>query len=588
MKILSINCGSSSIKATLIDPQEPSGRFEIHVDEIGGANGRLLFDGQSEPLRDADGNSALEKIFAVLRPRLDGAQPKAIAHRVVHGGERFVRPTLIDESVMADLISVSELAPLHNPPAIEGIRAARKYFPTLPHVAIFDTAFHTTLPPRARDYALPQELRERFAIRRFGFHGTNHAHVMQAVAKYLKTAPQQLRIISCHLGNGASAAAIEYGRSVETSMGMTPLEGLVMGTRAGDLDPGAIVALMRDAKMNLDELDRLLNKGAGLKGLTGTNDLREIDSRAAQGDEACRAALTLYSHRVRKYIGAYAAAMGGVDVIAFTGGIGEGSAPMRARILQRLEFLGAHLDIDRNADAHVTHELPVISIADAASHVKLLAVRADEELEMARETADLLERTARQIGAVRIPVAVSARHAHLSQHTLDELFGAGYQLKPRTALSQIGQYAAQETVTLIGPHGRVENVRLMGPPRAQDQIEISRTDEFALGIDAPVRISGDVNNTPGITIEGPRGRVTIASGVICARRHIHMGTADAKRLGVRDHDKVRVRIDSEGRDLVFEDVVVRVSPDFKLELHLDTDEANAAGVDARTTAELLL
>ncbi|HEU4654193.1 MAG TPA: phosphate propanoyltransferase, partial [Steroidobacteraceae bacterium] len=185
------------------------------------------------------------------------------------------------------------------------------------------------------------------------------------------------------------------------------------------------------------------------------------------------------------------------------------------------------------------------------------------------------------------PVAVSARHAHLSQSTIDTLFGDGYRLKQRTALSQTGQYSAQETVTLVGPRGKLEHVRLMGPPRDSDQIEISRSDEFVLGIDAPVRISGDVANTPGITIEGSQGRATIPHGVICARRHIHMNTADAERFDVKDHETVRVRIDSSGRDLIFDDVVVRVSPDFKLELHLDTDEANAAGVDSSATAELV-
>jgi acetate kinase len=275
-------------------------------------------------------------------------------------------------------------------------------------------------------------------------------------------------------------------------------------------------------------------------------------------------------------------------VIAFTGGIGEGSASMRNRILQRLEFLGARMSVDRNSEVRVTHEDPVQSIAEEDSRVQLLVVRADEELQMVKETAELLKLAAKAAGPLRIPVAVSARHAHLSQRTLDQLFGSGYRLQPKTALSQTGQFSAQETVTLIGPRGNLERVRLMGPPRNQDQVEISRTDEFLLGIDAPVRISGDISNTPGTTIEGPRGRVTLASGVICARRHVHMSTADAQRLGLKDHDTVRVRIDSAGRDLIFDDVVVRVSADFKLELHLDTDEANAAGVDPNTTAELLL
>ena len=585
MNILALNCGSSSIKAAVIDVAPAQRAIEILVDELGAKNCTLRVDGGTESLPNADVRAALTRVLAIIGERSE-LQLGAVAHRIVHGGETFVRPTRIDDAVMDDLISVSKLAPLHNPPALEGIRAARASFPSLPHIGVFDTAFHSTLPPRARDYALPTELREKLGIRRFGFHGTNHAHVMSSVASFLKTTPQELRIVSCHLGNGASAAAIEYGRSIETSMGMTPLEGLVMGTRAGDVDPGVLIAIQREAKLDVDQLDELLNKRCGLKGLTGTNDVREIEQRASQGDESCRAALTLYSHRVRKYIGAYAAVMGGVDVIAFTGGVGEGSASMRNRILQRLEFLGARIDVDRNHDARVTHALPVQSIADEGSRVKLLVVCADEELQMARDAAELLK-ASKAAGPQRIPVAVSARHAHLSQRTIDGLFGAGYQLQPRTALSQTGQYAAQESVTLVGPRGTLERVRLMGPPRAQDQIEISRSDEFLLGIDAPVRISGDVSNTPGITLEGPKGRVRIASGVICARRHIHMSTADAERLGLRDHDTVRVRIDSAGRDLVFEDVAVRVSPEFKLELHLDTDEANAAGVDSNTTAELL-
>jgi acetate kinase len=589
MNILALNCGSSSIKAAVIDAAVGERTVEIHVDKLGAPQCRVQIDKDFEPLPNADARAALTKIMDIVSQRVrSGLKLSAIAHRVVHGGKRFVRPTRIDDAVMSDLFAVSKLAPLHNPPALDGIRAARERFPDQPHVAIFDTAFHATLPPRARDYALPIELREKFGIRRFGFHGTNHAHVMRSVAAFLKSTPQQLRIVSCHLGNGSSAAAIEYGRSIDTSMGMTPLEGLVMGTRAGDVDPGVLVTLQREANMNVDALDELLNKQSGLLGLTGTNDVRDIEQRAAQGDDTCRAALTLYSHRVRKYIGAYAAVMGGVDVIAFTGGIGEGSASMRNRILQRLEFLGARMSVDSNSDVRVTHEQPVQSIADEASRVQILVVRADEELQMARETADLLGLASKVPGPHRIPIAVSARHAHLSQRSLDGLFGSHYQLQPRTALSQTGQFSAQETVTLIGPRGKLEHVRLMGPPRAQDQIEISRTDEFMLGVDAPVRVSGDVSNTPGITIEGPLGRVTISSGVICARRHIHMGTADAERFGVKDHDTVRVRIDSSGRDLVFEDVVVRVSPEFKLELHLDTDEANAAGVDANSTAELLL
>ena len=485
-----------------------------------------------------------------------------------------------------ELESLGRLAPLHNPPALSALQLARNSFPDVPHVAVFDTAFHGTLPRRAREYALPQAIRTGYGARRYGFHGLSHANVMSRVAERLATTPQSLRIVSSHLGNGASVAAIEYGRSVETSMGMTPLEGLVMGTRAGDVDPGLLVELLRDR--DRAGLDRLLNQESGLVGLAGTQDMRDIEERAAAGDEDCRLAVAVYAHRVRKYIGAYAATMGGVDAIAFTGGVGENSALVRHRCLQRLEFLGAVLDEDRNRDARVDGADSAVTISGDESRVRLFVVRADEEREMAMQAAALLAGRTVPRAPARIPVAISARHAHLSQPTIGRLFGDGYRLVPRAPLSQTGQFSAEETVTLVGPRGRLTKVRLMGPPREHDQVEISRTDEFVLGVDAPVRISGDLANTPGITIEGPEGRVTLASGLICARRHIHMSPDDARRLGVRDCEVIAVRIDTDGRDLQFGDVMVRVSPQFRLELHLDTDEANAAGVREGDYAELVV
>lgn len=587
MQILSINCGSSSIKVALIDALAKRRLLEMRVEEIGKRNCRWVSHGDTRSL-DAQTSfeDAAELLLNEVRSATGGQEIRALAHRVVHGGERFVAPTRIDDSVLTELDAVSKLAPLHNLPALAALRVAMKVLPDLPHIAVFDTAFHATLPKRAREYALPRDVVERLGIRRFGFHGTSHAHVASAVAQYLRAKPQDLRVISCHLGNGASVTAIEYGRSVETSMGMTPLEGLIMGTRAGDLDPGVLLELMRDG-MDAEALDNLLNRRSGLSGLTGTNDMREIEKRAAEGDELCRLAITLYSHRVRKYIGSYAAVMGGVDVIAFTGGIGENSALIRHRCTQRLDFLGAVLDEDRNRDAKLSGEAPIAEISDERSRTRIVIVKADEELSIALEACALLESEQRKSGPTRIPVAVSARHAHLSQATVERLFGPGYQLKIHKMLSQTGQYAAQETVTLIGPRGRISGVRLMGPPRGHDQVEISRTDEFVLGIDAPVRISGDLANTPGITIEGPAGTTTIPSGVITARRHIHMNPDDARRFGVRDCDVVEVRIDSEGRDLTFGDVTVRVHPTFTLEMHLDTDEANAAGIERGDVGELV-
>ena len=578
MRILAFNCGSSSIKVAVIESESGDRSFELRIEGIGGISPRMAVGARiielSPPL---DQRAATETLLTELRNRwAEVGTLDAVVHRVVHGGGLFSAPTLVDDGVLGRLSDLENLAPLHNPPAIGVIRSARELFANLPHVLVFDTAFHATLPARAREYALPAELRTRFNIRRHGFHGISHGDVARRAATQLHKIPQELRAISCHLGSGASIAAIEYGRSVETSMGMTPLEGLVMGTRAGDLDPGVVLELSRH--LTDVELTTLLNKNAGLVGLTGSSDLQAIEHRAAEGDEACRLALALYTHRIRKYIGAYAAVMGGVDVIAFTGGVGEHSALVRHRCLQRLDFLGARLDEEANRTAKVNARAPICDVSHGDSRVRILVVRADEESEMAREAALLLARAGKPARIARVPVAISARHAHLSQPTIEKLFGAGYRLTARQELTQTGQFSAQETVRLIGPRGSIDHVRLMGPPRARDQVEISRSDEFTLGIDAPVRISGDLANTPGVTLEGPRGRVTIADGVICARRHIHMSPTDAVRLGVDDCDTVSVKIDSDGRDLIFNDVSVRVAPQFNLELHLDTDEANAAGI----------
>lgn len=585
MSIIALNCGSSSIKCAVLEGAPLQRILDARVEQIGTSDTRLRIDGETRSIQAASVESAVSTLLDELAGRLENRRLEGVVHRVVHGAERFTRPTRIDDAVVSALEALGSLAPLHNPPAVAAIRATRRAFGDIPHFAVFDTSFHATLPPRAREYALPPAICKQYGIRRFGFHGISHEYLMQRVAAHLRSSPRDLRIISCHLGNGSSIAAIEYGRSVETSMGMTPLEGLVMGTRGGDLDPGLLLELMRGH--DRAALERLLTRNAGLLGMTGTNDMRDIERCAGEGDESCRLALNVYAHRVRKYIGAYAATMGGVDAIAFTGGIGENSALIRHRCLQRLDFLGAVLDEDLNRDAFKDSSRDCAELSAPGSRVRLLAVRADEELAMAEMIAPLLA-APRAAHDARIPIAVSARHAHLSQRTLDELFGAGFQLTARTALSQTGQFAAQETIALIGPRGRIDKVRLMGPVRKEDQIEISRSDEFALGVDAPVRVSGDLSNTPGVTIEGPLGRLTLHSGLIAARRHIHMNVDDAARLGVADHEIVSVRIDSASRDLTFSDVTVRVHPAYTLELHLDTDEANAAGVRQGDMAQLVV
>lgn len=600
MRILALNSGSSSIKCVLLDSTTETSVFRFRVENIGAEESRLLADGNSQSLGKLTFASAVDIAMREIERRLANGTCDAVVHRIVHGGSTFTRPTLVTDAVLKTIEDLSSLAPLHNPPALAVLRAAQKSLGTVPHIAVFDTAFHSTLPSRAREYALPRAVAEKYGLRRYGFHGINHAHVAQATASFLKTTPQSLRIISCHLGNGASVAAIEHGNSVETSMGMTPLEGLMMGSRAGDVDAGILLHLLQSGDFDGAKLDRMLNKESGLVGFAGTFDFRAIEERAAAGDEGCRQAITLYAHRIRKYVGAYAAVMGGVDAIVFTAGIGEHSAIMRHRVSQRFDYLGAAIDEDRNRDVKLSAEKPVIDISAATSRTKVLVVEADEERQMVREAVKLLSGSPQPsvvrsvssqpvevLPSLRIPVAVSARHAHLTVATIENLFGKGYELKKRVDLSQHGQFAAQESIALIGPKGRIDKVRVMGPPRKQDQIEITRTDEFALGIDAPVRLSGDLANTPGITIEGPLGRVTITSGVICALRHIHMSPSDGQRFGVDDHDTVAVKIDSDGRDLTFSDVMVRISPDYSLEMHLDTDEANAAGVVPKQEGEII-
>ena len=589
MHILVINCGSSSIKADVIDHLSGDVRTTLHIERLGGAGpiGRINGERFAFDNTDVDHEQSLaEALPRLLEAMPDDAELSGVGHRVVHGGEHFQSPVRIDDDVEATIDSLRELAPLHNPVNLAGIRAARARLPKIPHVAVFDTAFHATLPTRARAYAIPQELAEEQDFRRYGFHGISHEFVASRAAHYLDADLRDLRLITCHLGNGASVCAVEYGRSIETSMGMTPLEGLVMGTRSGDIDPGIIIQLMRQDDYDVDAVDELLNNESGLAGLSGVgNDLRDIEDRAADGDDRCRLAIQVFAHRLRKYVGAYAAVMGGVDAIVFTAGIGENSSLIRHRVGQRLQFLGAHLDEELNRDVTVNNDNPVERISEPTSRTHLLVAETDESRAIAEDTSQLVVDQDRldDTNHRPIPVAVSARHVHLRQKTVEELFGDNHELTPRNELSQPGQFAAEETVDIIGPKSTIKSVRILGPTRDINQVEISRTDEFALGVDAPVRASGDIENTPGIILEGPEGRVELNRGVICAWRHIHMTPDDADHFGVEDRDVVEVAVSSGERSLVYGDVLVRVSPDFRLEMHIDTDEGNAAnlGRDAK-------
>ncbi len=568
MNVLVLNSGSSSIKYQVIDTVSSAVLLKGLVERVG------------QGITHGD---ALAQMLEAARPLTIAA----VGHRVVHGGDKFIDAARIDDEVEKQIEACVPLAPLHNPPNLAGIRALRAALPGVPQVAVFDTAFHARMPRRARTYAIDQEVAQKHGLRRYGFHGTSHAFVAHLAAQHLQRPLNELRLITLHLGNGASACAVELGHSTETSMGLTPLEGLVMGTRAGDLDAGVVLALLRSGEFDVKSVDALLNTKSGLTGLSGVgNDLRDIEQRASDGDDRCRLAVAVFAHRVRKYIGAYAATMGGLDAIVLTGGIGENAVAMRRRILQRLDFLGLLLDEDANADAKVSREKPVCTVSSEVSRVAALVVKTDEELSIARQTAALVADQTAVKNPRPIPVAISARHLHLDVATFALLFGAEARPTKLRDISQPGQYACEEKVNVIGPRNRIDGVRLLGPLRSACQVEVSRTDEFVLGVDAPIRDSGKTVGSAPITLEGPKGTVQLKEGLICAKRHIHMTPEDGAAYGVVDGDEVEVAIAGGPRPLIFGDVLVRVSPKYKLEMHLDTDEANAAELNQGAEGQL--
>jgi len=597
-KILVVNCGSSSLKYACFNTENEAQTVRGVIERIGASGTRLVHQGPrgevTRELPQGGYQEAFEAMVRVLSSKDTGviAAPSEITvmgHRVVHGGERFSEAVVIDDAVLRELEGLSPLAPLHNPVNVIGIREGRRVFPSVPHVAVFDTAFHHTLPSFAYLYGLPYDCYEKRGVRRYGFHGTSHAYVCLRAAQHLQRRVNELEIVSCHLGNGASLCAVDHGRSVDTTMGFTPGEGLIMGTRCGDLDAGIVTYLEREQGLTGAQIDELVNKRSGLLGLSGiSSDMREIEKAAEAGDHRALVALKTFCYRVRKYIGAYLAAMGGLDVLVFTGGIGQGSSGVRTLALQGLQCMGIHLDETRNRDARGFDEICRISADDSA--VTVLVVPTDEARMIARETLRALGRSyLKHVWEAHrrepIPIEVSAHHIHLRQEDVEALFGPGHQLTRESDLSQPGQFACTEQLAITGPKGRVERVRVLGPARKATQVEISMTEQFKLGIHPPIRESGDLQSTPGCVLEGPTGSVTLDQGVICALRHVHMAPADALRYGVKDKSTVRVRVPGD-RELIFGDVRVRVSPDYRLAMHIDTDEANAANLKTGTLGYL--
>ena len=394
MKILVINSGSSSIKYRLFDMMDKSVLATGLLEQIGETGSRLTHrsrstqDDMAEIVRTRPvenhqaGFQLIASVFKETGAVGDTAELFGIGHRVVHGGEKFREPTLINPEVIETIRRLIPLAPLHNPANLIGIEVALASARKVPQVAVFDTAFHHSIPPYAFHYGLPQALYAEHGVRRYGFHGTSHFYVAKQAAIHLKRSLTSLNLITLHLGNGASVTAIKNGKSVDTSMGMTPLEGLIMGTRSGDIDPAIIFYLGRQTGCSPQEIESMLNKQSGLKGICGLNDMREIGQLAAKGDKAARLAIDMYCYRVKKYVGAYYAAMGRVDALVFTGGIGENAADIRSHCCRGLSQLG--IEVDDNKNNLKTKE--ILEIQSTTGAVRLLVIPTDEELEIAEQT----------------------------------------------------------------------------------------------------------------------------------------------------------------------------------------------------------
>ncbi|MGY0372111.1 acetate kinase [Clostridium sp. JNZ J1-5] len=397
MKILVINCGSSSLKYQLIDMTTETPLAQGLVERIG-LEGSILtqkVNGEKyiiqEPMKDH--KKAIELVLGALVDKEHGvisdmSEITAVGHRVVHGGEKYAGSVLIDEGVMKALDEFIKLAPLHNPPNIIGINACKELMPTTPMVGVFDTAFHQTLPKHAYMYSLPYELYKEHGVRKYGFHGTSHKYVSSVAAEMLGKNIEDLKIITCHLGNGASLSAVKNGKCVDTTMGFTPLAGLAMGTRCGNVDPAIVTFLMKELNLSIEEVDNLMNKKSGVFGISGvSSDFRDIEAAAAEGNERAQLALDMFKYRVIQYVGAYTAVMGGVDAIVFTAGLGENGIEIREEIGNALSFAGTKVDSEKN---NVRGEARIISTDD--SKVKLMVIPTNEELMIARDTKEIVEK----------------------------------------------------------------------------------------------------------------------------------------------------------------------------------------------------
>ena len=588
MRVLAIKSGTLSLHYSYFDTGSDRALAWGTVGGIGTSAGQHNYHGPNGQLREslslASHGEAFLAVAKALTHPIQGVlvsldQLDVIGHYVAHGGSQWTRPLFITDEAKRGIEECVTLAPLHIPANLLGIEECERLMPGIPQIAVFDTAFHQTMPPAAYAYPIPRDLNGKHELRRYGYHGILHEFAGNCAARHLGRSFGQLKMITCYLDHGASIAAIEYGRCIDTSMGLTPLEGMPTVTRSGSVDPGLVLQMQNRHSLTDTQLNEFLSRNSGLKALA--------KSSGADGDFSWDAkngnsAVQYFCYQAKKYVGAYLAALGDADVLVFTGSVAQGQAAVRAQVCQDLAPVGILLDDAANADA-VVGAGAVVEISDRRSHVRVLLVGADEQQMIARLAVETLQRTGVSFSQARrprqsIPVTVSAHHVHLTKEHFERLFGAGKEMTWHADLGQPGQFACKENVTLVGPRGRIDRVRVLGPYRNASQVEISKTEAFKLGVNPPIRASGALQDTPGIRLEGSAGAVELERGVICALRHIHITPDDALAFGLRNKDVVSVQIRDGERSLGFGSVLVRVHPQSGLEMHIDTDEANAAGI----------
>ncbi len=589
-RVLAVHGTPGSLRYRYYDTANEMNNTEGEVEGLDTGRAVHTSHGVRWEKREPVGNSLAEAVAAVVTGLVDRAgagSPEglglaAVGHQVAHGGEKYTGAVLVDDAVRADLATLADRLCPENRHNLAEMEAFSALLPGVPQVAVFDTGFFAALPACAFLYTGPYEWYAEQGLRRYGRAGLVHHQAALLAAAHLQRPLHELNMISCDLGPAPSVCALRRGRAVECSAGLTDLGGLPGAGSSGDLDPGLVLALLEREGLSIKEAASLLHERSGLAGLSGTSgDLAALLRAAEAGDDRANLAVETFCYALRKQLGAYFAILGELDAVLFTGPAGVALPGLRARLCTGLQGLGLQLEGTLNQSPR-TDARGVSDVSPARASVRLLVIPTEAGRMVAGQAAEAvgLGQLGPAILANRrpIPIGISVRHLHLSAEHVAALYGPGHTLTYRSPLSQPGQFACEETVNLIGPKNRLERVRVLGPERPGTQVEIARTECFALGVRAPVRMSGDLAQTPGLRLEGPAGSVDLAEGVICASRHLHVSPEEALLLGLRDRDEISVRVEGE-QSLIFNKVAVRVHPEYRLDMHIDTDEANAARLD---------